>query len=168
MGNQKPTSRQPVCCLNVCIVSCLVTYGLIALRSSCFARSAKSSVILRAMGVQLRLIQLVVITLAHGLPNCLKTAIITMIPMKESSSPIPSDYRPISLTICVGKFIERIVRNMLYRFLEEKNIIIKEQSGFRSKRGTSDNLVFITQKNQECINRGKKVCDVYFRYFESF
>ena len=79
----------------------------------------------------------------RGLPNSLKTAIITMIPKKESSSPLPSDYRPISLKSCIGKFIDRIVRNRPYRFLAEKNIIIKEQSGFRNKRRTADNLVFI-------------------------
>ena len=89
-----------------------------------------------------------------------------MIPKKESSS--PSDYRPISLTSCVGKFIERIVRNRLYKFLEEKKLIIKEQSGFRSRRGTADNLVFITQKIQECINREKKVCGIFFVISKAF
>ena len=114
------------------------------------------------------LLKLTNASLVHGLPSCLKTAIITMIPKKESSSPLPSDYRPISLTSCVGKFIERIVRNRLYKFLEEKKLIIKEQSGFRSKRGTADNLVFITQKIQECINREKKVCGIFFDISKAF
>ena len=52
------------------------------------------------------LLKLTNASLVHGLPSCLKTAIITMIPKKESSSPLPSDHRPISLTSCIGKFIE--------------------------------------------------------------
>ena len=35
------------------------------------------------------LLKLTNASLAHGLPSCLKTAIITMIPKKESSSPLP-------------------------------------------------------------------------------
>ena len=81
------------------------------------------------------LLKLTNASLAHGLPSCLKTAIITMIPKKESSSPLPSDYRPISLTSCIGKFIE----------------------------STANNLVFTTQKIQECIHREKRCVVCFFR-----
>ena len=74
-----------------------------------------------------------------------------MIPKKENKSSLPADYRPISLTSCIGKVVERVVKNRLYRFLESKNLIVKEQSGFRNKRGTADNLLFMSQKIRECI-----------------
>jgi hypothetical protein len=57
-----------------------------------------------------------------------------MIPKKISGSSNPDDYRGISLLSCVGKLAERVVRNRLYRFLESKNLIINEQSGFRNNR----------------------------------
>ena len=84
---------------------------------------------------------LVNLSLAEGLPDAWKTASITMITKKENKSSSPSDYRPISLTSCVGKLVERIVKARLYSFLEGKNLIVKEQSGFRNKRGTADNLI---------------------------
>ena len=61
-----------------------------------------------------------------------------MIPKRENDSNSPSDYRPIILTSRVGKLTERVVKARLYTFLEEKNLIVKEQSGFRNKRGTAD------------------------------
>ena len=85
-----------------------------------------------------------------------------MIPKKENKSSSPSDYRPISLTSCVGKLVERIVKARLYSFLEGKNLIVKEQSGFRNKRGTADNLISMTQKIKECLNRKKKALGIYF------
>ena len=118
-------------------------------------------------GVNL-LLKLVNASLAQGLPNELKTALITMIPKKETKSSLPADYRPISLTSCIGKVVERVVKNRLYRFLESKNLIVKEQSGFRNKRGTADNLLFMSQKIRECILRERMVCGIYFDISKAF
>ena len=103
-----------------------------------------------------------------GLPKSWKSAIITMIPKLDMSTTNYTDYRPISLLSCVGKLIERIVRNRVYAFLESYNLIIKEQSGFRSKRGTWDNLLFITQKIEESLSRGKNVCGINFDISKAF
>ena len=35
-------------------------------------------------------------------------------------------------------------------------------------RGTSDNLLFMTQKIQECLNRKKKVCGIFFDISKNF
>ena len=101
------------------------------------------------------LLKLINISLVEGLPNQWKTATITMIPKKEKMSTSPLDYRPISLLSCIGKLAERVVKNRLYWILERNNLIFKEQSDFRYKIGTTDNLIFITQKIQECLNRKK-------------
>ena len=63
---------------------------------------------------------------------------------------------------------ERVIKNRLYSFLEGKNLIINEQSGFRNKRGTADNLLFMTQKIQECLIRGIKVCGIFFDISKAF
>ena len=81
---------------------------------------------------------------------------------KEVNSSNHSDYRPISLLSCIGKVAERLIRNRLYYFLESKKILSYVQSGFRNLRGTSDNLLALTQKAQECLNRGKKACGIFF------
>ena len=115
-----------------------------------------------------KLLDLINLSIVEGLPDAWKSASITMIPKKENKSSSPANYRPISLTSCVGKLAERVVKNRLYSFLESKNLIVKEQSGFRKKRGTADNLVSITQKIQECLNRKKKVCGIFFDISQAF
>ena len=48
------------------------------------------------------------------------------------------------------------------KFLSEKKIIIKQQSGFRANRQTKDNLIYITQKAHEAILKGNKLCAILF------
>ena len=114
------------------------------------------------------LLKMVNLSLVEGLPKAWKMAVITMIPKKDLKSSNYADYRPISLLSCVGKLAERVIKNRLYNFLEGKNLIINEQSGFRNKRGTADNLLFMTQKIQECLNRGIKVCGIFFDISKAF
>ena len=104
----------------------------------------------------------------EGLPDSWKTGIITMIPKTESKSSSPADYRPISLTSCVGKLAERVVKARLYAYLENNKLLPDQQSGFRRRRSTADNLIFVTQKIQECINRRKKVCGIFFDISKAF
>ena len=101
------------------------------------------------------------------LPKQWKISNITMIPKKKISKD-PSKYRPISVTSCLGKILERIIRNRLYKYLEEKSLICLQQSGFRSHRRTADNLVFLTQKISESFNRKKKVCSLFFDISQAF
>ena len=103
------------------------------------------------------LLKLFNLCLKEGIPDDWKVGSITMIPKKTLKSKDPGDYRPISLTSCLGKACERLVKTRLYGFLEKKNLLVKQQSGFRNKRGTSDNLFFFTQKISESLSKGKKV-----------
>jgi len=90
-----------------------------------------------------------------GIPKSWNSAKIKMIPKKDGMSKDPEKYRPISLTSCLSKLIERLVRARLYSLLEELNFISKQQSGFRSNKGAGENLLFFTQKISESINKGK-------------
>ena len=108
------------------------------------------------------------LSLSAGLPDAWKYATITMIPKKDFMTSNHTEYRPISLLSCVGKLAERVVRNRLYFYLESNNLIINQQSGFRSGRGTADNLLFITQKIREATNRNKKICGVFFDISKAF
>jgi hypothetical protein len=79
-----------------------------------------------------------------------------MIPKKQNNSSNPRDYRPISLTSCLAKVAERLMLTKIKEFLDKNKIIIKQQSGFRQKRQTKDNIFCLTQKAIETLNRGKK------------
>jgi hypothetical protein len=91
-----------------------------------------------------------------------------MIPKKASYSNDPKNYRPISLISCVGKLIEKIVKVRLVTSLDLNNALVTEQSGFRSNRRTTDNLLYLTQKTVECFNRGKNCLTVFFDIAKAF
>ena len=95
-----------------------------------------------------------------------------MIPKKDGMTKDPEKYRPISLTSCLSKLTERLLKVRLYSFLEDNDVLVKQQAGFRNNKGASDNLTFFTQKLSETINRGKKVyinfqcfCKIFYNLF---
>jgi retron-type reverse transcriptase len=53
-------------------------------------------------------------------------------------------------------------------FLDKNKITIKQQSGFRQKRQTKDNIFFLTQKAIETLNRGKRMCTIFFDIASAF
>ena len=67
----------------------------------------------------------------------------TIIPdPKPGKDPVePNYYRPIALTSCLCKTLTRMINKRLTWFLESNNHISRFQSGFRSDRSTTDNLV---------------------------
>ena len=67
----------------------------------------------------------------------------TIIPIsKPGKDPAePNNYRPIALTSCPCETLERMINKRITWFLESNNHISWFQSGFRSDRSTTDNLV---------------------------
>jgi len=74
-------------------------------------------------------------------PSIWQQAIVVPIPKSKKDQTDPNNYRPISLTCILGKVFEKIVNNRLTTFLEQQEISIPEQSGFRKGRSTLDHLV---------------------------
>lgn len=78
-------------------------------------------------------------------PSIWKKAIVIPIlkPGKDANS--PASYRPISLTSCVAKLMERLVGNRLQYWLESNNKLSPFQAGFRQNRGTEDQIAYMVQ-----------------------
>ena len=86
------------------------------------------------MAVLLRLIN---ITWKTGqLPKDWKTAVLIPLLKKNKPKSAPSSYRPISLTSCIGKLVDRMVNEHLNWWLEHNNVITPCQARFRGSYTT--------------------------------
>ena len=77
----------------------------------------------------------------HSFPEAWREAYVVPLPKPGKNHQNPENYRPISLTSCLGKLFERMVARRLNWVLEQKQILSKFQSGFRKNRSTLDHLV---------------------------
>lgn len=80
------------------------------------------------------------IWISRTFPNQWHEATIIPILKPGKDSLEPDSYRPIALTNCLCKILERLVNNRLLHVLEKEQMICKFQSGFRKKRCTYDNV----------------------------
>ena len=96
------------------------------------------------------------------IPEGWKKATIVPIPKLEKDSRDPTNYRPISLTSCVGKTFEKIVNRRLVEVLENNKILASIQCGFRKYHSTVDHLVRFDTYIRKAFAEGKHVTAVYF------
>jgi len=80
-----------------------------------------------------------------------------LIPIYKSGKIItdPTSYRPIALTSCLCKIMERMVLKRLMSFLNGHNIIQDFQSGFRKKYSTMDSLIRLEGDIRETFIHGE-------------
>ena len=63
----------------------------------------------------------------------------------------PGSYRPISLCICLGKFLERVVHKQLVQFLSDKKLLSQAQHGFITGRSTVTNMLTFDKYIGDCL-----------------
>ena len=95
-------------------------------------------------------------------PSSWKEALVIPIPKPGKDSSDPNNYRPIALTSCLCKTLERMVNTRLVWFLERNNLIVDVQSGFRRQRGTVDHLVRFETFIREAFINKQHVVSVFF------
>ena len=66
-----------------------------------------------------------------------------------------SSYRPVSLTSCLVKTLERTIADRLYYITESSNMLSNLQAGFRSHRSCEDQILKITQLIEDGFQRKK-------------
>ena len=70
-----------------------------------------------------------------------RVATIIPLPKPGKNSLYPSNYRPIELTSCLCKTMERMVNKRLVWFIESNNLYTNSQCGLRSQWSTMDHVV---------------------------
>ena len=95
-------------------------------------------------------------------PSSWKEALVIPIPKPNRDASDPNNYRPIALTSCLCKTMERMVNDRLVWLLESENLISKYQCGFRKNHSTLDHLVRFETTLREAFSRKKQVLAVFF------
>ena len=96
------------------------------------------------------------------IPECWKEATVIPIPKPGKDSKNPSHYRPISLTSCLCKTMERMINTRLVWFLKKNNTLTKYLSGFRKGRTTTDQLIRLESFIRDSFLKGNHVVSVLF------
>ena len=95
-------------------------------------------------------------------PPSWREALIIPIP-KPGKDPLKAiNYRPIALTSCMCKVVERMVNERLIWYLEKHGLLSPYQSGFRAHRGTIDHLVRLETFIRNAFVQGHHVVAVFF------
>ena len=100
-------------------------------------------------------------------PKRWKTAKIKMLHKKEAKSD-PLNYRPISLLNQLGKILESLMTDIIYFWAEDLDKLDLNQSGFRKKRSTNDQLYTLIQTAFECFNRKKQIDCIFIDFEKAF
>ncbi|KAG1713967.1 RNA-directed DNA polymerase from mobile element jockey [Nymphon striatum] len=102
------------------------------------------------------------IWITGAIPSSWLEATVIPIPKPGKDHTDPSNYRPIALTSCICKTMERMINCRLTYFLETNNILTKYQSGFRRHRSTIDHLVKFETLVREAFVRREHLVAVFF------
>ena len=102
------------------------------------------------------------------IPNKWRTAIIKTLLKNGKDPKATTSYRPISLTSCLGKIMEKIIADRLMQRLEKQGLLADAQAGFRQNRCTTDQILKLTQFATDQMHRpvGKNASIITFFDYE--
>ena len=95
-------------------------------------------------------------------PKEWRHAIIIAIPKAGKDPTDVNNYRPISLTSCLCKILEKMVHVRLSWFLEKNNIISSTQFGCRKNRSTLDSLTCLEHQIRKGFEQRKLTVAILF------
>ena len=95
-------------------------------------------------------------------PPSWSEARIIPIPKPNKDPTNETNYRPISLTSCLCKSMERIINNRLVWLLEKTNSLSSLQSGFRKSRSTTDHLIRLESFIRQSFVKGEHNVALFF------
>ena len=92
-------------------------------------------------------------------PTLWRSSTILSFPKPGKPPTKEENYRPISLTSCVGKTMEKMLNHRLTILLETMNLLPKQQFGFRKMQGTTDALNrFVSDVSNNMTNKYHTIC----------
>ena len=87
---------------------------------------------------------------------------------KKGAKNEPGNYRPISLTSVPGKILESIIVDNITRHLEENNLILDSQHGFRKGRSCLTNLLDFFHNMFTIYDKSRAIDILYLDFKKAF
>ncbi|MEL7307933.1 MAG: reverse transcriptase family protein [Pseudomonadota bacterium] len=120
------------------------------------------------LSVALRLFQLYSLSLrVSRIPSSWKSAMVSPIFKKGSKSDV-HNYRPISVTSCCSRILERIINKKISSFLTKNSVIKCSQHGFTHGKSTDTLLISFYDYVTDCLDRNLAVDSVFFDFQKAF
>lgn len=118
--------------------------------------------------IAFRLFQLYSLSLrVSRIPSSWKSAVVSPIFKKGSKSDI-RNYRPISVTSCCSRILERIINEKISSFLTTHSIIKCSQHGFTHGKSTDTLLISYYDYVTRCLDRNLAIDSVFFDFQKAF
>ena len=96
------------------------------------------------------------------LPKSWKISLIIPIKKPNKDATEATSYRPIALTSCICKVMEKMINTRFVWHLERNNLITPYQFGFRRNRSTLDPLLRLSNQIQQGFANQKQTIGVFF------
>ena len=99
---------------------------------------------------------------SQDFPDGWREATVIPIPKPGKDRTDPNNYRPIALTSCLCKIMERMINHRLTWFLQDNKIITKYQCGFQKGKSTTDHLVRLETYIRQGFVKNQHTVGVFF------
>lgn len=101
-------------------------------------------------------------------PSVWKHSVVMPLYKGKGEKSQPTSYRPISLSSCIGKILEKIVQGQLVAYLNEHNLIHQNQHGFTTGRSTVTNMLTCDAQIADIIDSGHSYDIICFDFMKAF
>ncbi|CAM2701211.1 unnamed protein product [Rotaria socialis] len=102
-----------------------------------------------------------IIDIGH-IPNIWKNTNIILLLKKKKDKKQPSSYRPISFLSCIGKILEKIIKQRMAKELNERKILPIHQAGFREHKSTMYNIYRLERFAHEHLDKRQHAAVIFF------
>ena len=102
------------------------------------------------------------IWISADFPQQWRAATVIPVPKPNKDHTDPLSYRPIALTSCLCKVLERMINARLIWYLEKHRILDRSQCGFRKHRSTTDHLVSLERYLQDAFAQRQQAVGLFF------
>lgn len=104
---------------------------------------------------------------SHTVPKDWRSARVCPI-FKSGDRCQAENYRPISLTSVTSKVLEHIIVSTMWKHIDDNNLLINAQHGFRSGFGTTTQLLHVVHKASQALDAKQEYHIVSFDFAKAF